>query len=213
MKTWKDITLSQAIEIGQLGEMEEIDLIINQMAIIRDTTTDQIESLSPSEFVKFVEEYKFMGEMPKAKRTKTFKKDGKRYQMVELTDLNLAQMVDIEEYYTDGLLKNAHKILSVLYLPVVKKGFMSKAVLEEYKADKEREDMFLEMDMEFVWQNLIFFWIIGQIYTRGLMDSSADQIATTMQSLRRATNLEDDLFQTDKQSKPNSDSKSGTGSE
>ena len=117
MKTWKDITLRQAIEIDQLGEMDEVDLIINQMAIIKDTTTDAIEALSPAEFIKFTEEYRFMGEIPEARNVKSFKKGGRIYQMVELTDINLAQMVDIEEYYTDGFLKNAHKILSVLYLP------------------------------------------------------------------------------------------------
>lgn len=214
MKTWKDITLRQAIEIDQLGEMEEIDLIINQMAIIRDTTTEEIESLSPAEFIKFAAEYSFMGEIPKARNVKSFKKNGKLYQMVELQEINLAQMVDIEEYYTDGFLKNAHKILSVLYLPVKTKSFITrKVVLEEYKASPEREEMFLDMDMEFVWQNLIFFWTIGQIYIKGLMDSSAGEVKTAISNLKKATSLDSEASPTGKQSKPKSDRENGTGLE
>jgi len=214
MKTWKDITLRQAIEIDQLGEMDEVDLIINQMAIIRDTTTDAIEALSPLEFAKFVEEYKFMGDIPKPKHIKSFKKNGKLYQMTELQEINLAQMVDIEEYYTAGFLKNAHKILSVLYLPVKTKNIITRKIeLEEYKPDPKREEMFLDMDMEFVWQNLIFFWNIGQIYIKGLTDYSEDQVKTAMEELKSATSLDEEASKTDKQSKPKNDKESGTGLE
>lgn len=214
MKTWKDITLRQAIEIDQLGEMDDVELIINQMAIIRDTTTDEIEKLSPAQFIAFTEDYKFLSDIPKPKNIKSFKKNGKLYQMTELQEINLAQMVDIEEYYTDGFLKNAHKILSVLYLPVKTKNFITrKIVLEDYKPDPKREEMFLDMDMEFVWQNLIFFWNIGQIYIKGLMASSEEQVKTSMQNLKEATSLDSEASTTDKPNKPKKDSESGTGSE
>ena len=85
MKGWKDITLRMAIEIDQLGEMDEIDLTINQMAIIRDTTIDEIEKLNPSELIEFVKEYDFMSTFPEPKEIKIFKKDhfiffNKKYQ-------------------------------------------------------------------------------------------------------------------------------------
>jgi len=214
MKTWKDITLRQAIEIDQLGDMDDVELIINQMAIIRDTTTDEIEKLSPAEFIAFTKEYNFMGDIPKPRHIKSFKKNGKLYQMVELQEINLAQMVDIEEYYTDGFLKNAHKILAVLYLPVKTKNIITrKIVLEEYKPDPKREEMFLDMDMEFIWQNLIFFWNIGQIYIRDLMASSAGEMKTAMSNLKKATNLDNEASETDKQNKPKNDNENGTGLE
>ena len=64
MKGWKDLTLRQAIEIDGLGDLDEIDLTINQMAIIRDTTIDEIEKLNPSELIDFVKEYDFMNTIP-----------------------------------------------------------------------------------------------------------------------------------------------------
>lgn len=177
-KGWKDLTLRMAIEIDQLGEMDEIDLTINQMAIIRDTTIDEIEKLKPSELIEFVKEYDFMKTMPKPKLIKTFKSD-KRYGITELTDLKLAQMVDIEEYYGDGFLKNAHKILAVLYQPTKSYNIITKKyILEDYKQDTDRENMFLDMDMDFIWSNLLFFWSIGKIYMKGLEDYSVERVKT-----------------------------------
>jgi len=176
-KGWKDLTLRQAIEIDQLGDMDEIDLTINQMAIIRDTTIDEIEKLNPIELIEFVKEYDFMGTFPEPKQIKTFKKNKLRFGMTELTELKLAQMVDIEEYYSDGFLKNAHKILSVLYLRTKSYNFINKKyTLEDYKQDTDRENMFLDMDMDFIWSNLLFFWTIGKIYMKDLEDYSVERV-------------------------------------
>ena len=190
MKGWSDLTLRQAIEIDQLGEMDEIDLTINQMAIIRDTTIDEIEKLNPSELINFVKEYDFMSTFPEPKQIKTFKKNKVRFGMTELTELKLAQMVDIEEYYGDGFLKNAHKILAVLYQPTKSYNFITKKyTLEDYKQDDDREKMFLDIDMDFVWSNLLFFWTIAAIYMKDLEGCSVERVKTLRQEM---TNLMDE---------------------
>ena len=186
-KGWKDITLRMAIEIDGLGEMDEIDLTINQMSIIRDTTIDEIEKLNPVELIEFVKEYDFMNTIPEPKLVKTFKRD-KRYGITELTDLKLAQMVDIEEYYGDGFLKNAHKILAVLYQPTKSYNIITKKyTLEDYKQDTKREDMFLDMDMDFIWSNLLFFWTIAKIYMKDLGDYSVERARILNQEMKNLT--------------------------
>lgn len=186
-KGWKDITLRMAIEIDGLGEMDEIDLTINQMAIIRDTTIDEIEKLNPVELIEFVKEYDFMNTIPEPKLVKTFKRD-KRYGITELTDLKLAQMVDIEEYYGDGFLKNAHKILAVLYQPTKSYNIITKKyTLEDYKQDTKREEMFLDMDMDFIWSNLLFFWTIAKIYMKDLGDYSVERARILNQEMKKLT--------------------------
>ena len=186
-KGWKDITLRMAIEIDGLGEMDEIDLTINQMSIIRDTTIDEIEKLNPVELIEFVKEYDFMNTIPEPKLVKTFKRD-KRYGITELTDLKLAQMVDIEEYYGDGFLKNAHKILAVLYQPTKSYNIITKKyTLEDYKQDTKREDMFLDMDMDFIWSNLLFFWTIAKIYMKDLGDYSVERAKILNQEMKKLT--------------------------
>jgi hypothetical protein len=186
-KGWKDITLRMAIEIDGLGDLDEIDLTINQMAIIRDVTIDEIEKLNPVELIEFVKEYDFMNTIPEPKLVKTFKRD-KRYGITELTDLKLAQMVDIEEYYGDGFLKNAHKILAVLYQPTKSYNIITKKyTLEDYKQDTKREDMFLDMDMDFIWSNLLFFWTIAKIYMKDLGDYSVERARILNQEMKNLT--------------------------
>lgn len=172
MKSWKNIKLRQAQELLNLGEMDNnLDLAINQMAIIRDTTIEEIEKLTPKELIDFMKEYSFLNETPKAKLTKTFKVGRKRFGMMEFNELTLAQVVDIEEYYADNFNMNIHKIMSCLYLEVKSYNpFTKKYTLEDYKPSKEREDVFLEMDMEFIWENILFFYHIEQTYLKGMKD-------------------------------------------
>ena len=169
MKTWANITLRQAQELLNLGEMDELDLVINQMAIIRDTTIEEIEKLTPKELIDFTKEYEFLNKTPKPKLTKTFKKGGIRYGIMDFDKLTLAQMVDIEEYYADSFQLNMHKIMSCLYLETQSYNFITKKYkLKEYEPSKEREDIFLDMDMEFIWENILFFYHIEQSYLKGM---------------------------------------------
>jgi hypothetical protein len=171
-KGWKDITLRQAQEILNLGEMDdELDLIMYQMAIVLDTTIDVIEKLKPSEIVQFTQQYQFLNKIPAKKLHRTFKHSGKRWGIMNFNDITMAQMVDIEEYYADNFNQNMHKILSCLYLETTSYNyFTGKYKLKDYEPSKEREDMFLDMNMEFVWENILFFYHIEQIYLRGMKD-------------------------------------------
>jgi hypothetical protein len=107
---------------------------------------------------------------------------------MKLSELKLAQMVDIEEYYGDGFLKNAHKILAVLYLPTKSYNIITKNyTLEDYKQDTKREDMFLDMDMDFVWSNLLFFWTIAKIYMKDLGDYSVERAKILNGEMKKLT--------------------------
>lgn len=171
MRGWRDITLRQAQELLNLGEMDELDLIISQMAIIRDTTNDEIEKLTPSEIIKFTEEYKFLNTTPVAKLTRTFKKGGKRFGIMNFNELTLAQVVDIEEYYEQSFNMNMHKIMSCLFLEVKSYNpFTKKYTLVDYKPSEDRENIFLDMDMQFIWENILFFYHIEQTYLKGMKD-------------------------------------------
>lgn len=168
-KGWKDIKMKVGIELAELEEEDPLERIKLQMAILMDTDTGYIERLPTAAIIEFTKEYEFIGELPKEKLTKTIKWNGKRYGVVDFDKMSLAQFIDIEEYYNAGLLKNLHKILSVIYLPVKKwNPITKKYTLEEYEPNTEREDMFLEMDMEFVWSTTLFFYRIGEVYINNM---------------------------------------------
>jgi len=168
-KSWKDITLEQGVELALLDIEDSWELITNQMAIILDTTMDDIESKPAALVYEFIHDYSFIKEMPPMKKLEHFKKDGQWYKLIDLGQMSLAQMVDIEEYYSMGLIENVHRILAVLYLPA-KKSIFGKWTIEEYKPDEKREQLFLKMDMETIWGTTLFFWSLVQNYTKGLKD-------------------------------------------
>lgn len=168
-KSWKDITLAQGIELANLDIEDGWELLTNQMSIVLDTTMDEIENKPAALVYEFMNEYAFLKEMPPMKKLDHFKKGGKWYKLCDLTKMTLAQMVDIEEYYKMGLMDNLHKILSVLYLPA-KRNLFGKWTIEEYKPSDERENIFLEMDMEAIWGTTLFFWTGVVAFTNGLKD-------------------------------------------
>ena len=59
----------------------------------------------------------------------------------QLSNLTLGEFVDIESYIKDGIYKNMHNILSVLYRPIIKeKGVKYK--IQEYQPSDDRADLF-----------------------------------------------------------------------
>lgn len=183
MKGWKDISLKKAAELESLGDMDQMDLIVHQYAILNDMTIDQVERMTPESLFVEAEKYKFLLKLPEPKETRWVKVNGREYGLTDMSKLTLAQMVDIEEYYNDGLVDNAHKILSVLYLPRKKKWFGNKEI-EEYVPDVQREKDILDLDMETVWGTLLFFWIIEMKYTKGLLDYLTAQQKTASPAMK-----------------------------
>jgi hypothetical protein len=177
MKGWKDITLRQSMELELIGEMDQMDLIVNQYAIINNMTIEEVERMTPEQLFIEAEKYKFLLTLPEPKEHKWIKVNDREYGFVDLKSLTLAQMVDIEEYYNGGMIENANKILSVLYLPKKKKWFGKKEI-EEYVPDTQREDDILDLNMEIVWGSLLFFCLIEMRYTKGLLDYLMAQLKT-----------------------------------
>ncbi len=59
----------------------------------------------------------------------------------QLNSITLGEFVDIEAYIKDGVEKNMHKLLAVLYRPILKeKGVKYK--IEDYKPSEERANLF-----------------------------------------------------------------------
>jgi hypothetical protein len=171
-KTWKDVTLEQAVALEKI-KAEGIDAVIQQQAILQNKTIDEIENTPMVELTKSQEEWKCIGSLPKEKRTPTAKIGKNIYALCDFSKMSLAQMVDIEEYYREGMLDNAHKIISVIMLPAKRKWkWFGSWTTEEYESNEERENDMLKLDMETVWGNMLFFSTIVNLYMTGLVDYS-----------------------------------------
>jgi hypothetical protein len=201
MKSWKNVTLRQAQELIALdpknySESEYLAYEVDQLAILLDKDPYDIETtMSVKEILEALTEWNFLSELPKediTKKVDTFKKNGTRYGLMNFNEITLAQMVDIEEYVNLGLVQNIHKIMSVLYLPTKSwNPFTKKYTLKEYEPDPKREEIFLDMDMEFVYGNLLFFYLIVTTYIKHTRDSlveESNQMLTKMMKMKTKQN-------------------------
>ena len=177
--SWKNITLRQSIELFNLKKEEfedDLDYYLEQLSILEDIDIATLENLTPNEIVDKIKQYDFIKVLPKEKHINTIKINKRKYGFMEFNKLSLAQMIDIEEYVNEGITNNIHKIISVILLPIKKQNiFTKKYILEEYVPSEERENDILDLDMEFVYSNLLFFYHIVNEFTNNLKDSLVEK--------------------------------------
>lgn len=188
MKTWRDISLRQAQELFTLDPKdftEDFAYEIEMLSILTDTDPTEIENqLSAQELLDALKEYEFTKTLPKEKHTKVIEVNGKRYGQCELDKLSLGQMVDIEEYVNLGITENIHNIMGILYLPIVEENGEDYK-LEKYEANQDRAQEFLDCNMEIVYGNLLFFYLIVTEFTNSLKDSLLDKTTEEMMMMTK----------------------------
>ena len=194
-KSWKDISLKMAIELIQLSPENDLDLIIERLAILRDQDPADIEKMTFEEITNEHAVWSFVGTLPLQRKDETFKWKGVRYGRVNFAKLSLAQMVDIEEFYAMGFIENVHNILSILYLPTKSYNFITKKyTLETYEFNGEVANSFLDIDFDFVYGNLLFFWTIAKVYTNSLKDYLVKKNQTQMMEIAQMMGIDKALL-------------------
>ena len=98
----------------------------------------------------------------KGKLKKVFEIDGIEYGFLpDLDEITLGEWADIEHNIKDGLDKNIHKIMAVLFRPITSREDKMYSI-EAYKDGRERAEKFKKkMNAEQVQQSLVFFWNLG----------------------------------------------------
>ena len=194
-KSWKDISLKMAIELIQLSPENDLDLIIERLAILKDQDPADIEKMTFEEITNEHKVWSFVGTLPVERKDETFKWKGVRYGRVNFAKLSLAQMVDIEEFYAMGFIENVHNILSILYLPTKSYNFITKKyTLETYEFNQEVADSLLDIDFDFVYGNLLFFWTIARVYTNSLKDYLVKKNQTQMMEIANLMGIDKALL-------------------
>ena len=198
-KSWKDISLKMAIELIQLSPENDLDLIVNRLAILKEQDPADIEKMTFEEITKEYKQWNFVGTLPEQRKDETFKWKGVRYGRVNFAKLSLAQMVDIEEFYAMGFIENVHNILSILYLPTKSYNIITKKyTLETYEFNQEVADSLLDIDFDFVYGNLLFFWTIAKVYTSSLKDYLIKKNQTEMMKVAQMMGFDQALLNRNK---------------
>lgn len=185
-KSWKDIKLYQLQELNSLPEFEDkTEMMVEYLSILLNVDPIDIENMPVKDIFEEFEKWKFINELPKEKRIDIIKIDGKRFGLVNFSEMSLAQLVDIEEYIKDGgVMQNLHNILSVIYLPIDKYNFFTrKYTLKQYEPSEEIAKQFLTLDMSILYPVSLFFYRIVQIYLKNLLSSSVQMSKEKMKKM------------------------------
>lgn len=176
MKSWEDISLQKAIAIINYKQIEDADYLeneINILSILEDKSVDQIQDLTGTEIVALFNQYAFIKELPQITKKYVGSIKLKGFGKVHLKDFNklsMGDMVDIEEYAKEGVVKNYHNILAKLFY---KKKFNWRKLKFEIIEDDfiEKSKAFLQSPFPVVYEVLSFFLSIVEIYTKHSADS------------------------------------------
>ncbi len=157
--SWSDVTLEkwQRLVTGKKSKSEEAVATINALS---DIPKKLIKEMALSDVATIFERLSKL--QVEGKHKKIFKIDEVEYGfMPDLDEITLGEYADLEHYIKDGLEKNMHKIMSVLFRPVTSKDGKMYSI-EAYKDGRQRADKFKKkMNASQVQEALVFFWNLG----------------------------------------------------
>lgn len=137
---------------------------------------NELKELDPANF-SFLER-KLVPMLNVAKPSKIvfqFKHNDKEYGLVQdFFKLTMTEWVDLEVYSnSENVLDNIHKIMAILYRPVVKKLKGNKYQIENYNSNdiEQRAEEFLDLPLEFYLSVSTFFLQSVTVFTKVLEDS------------------------------------------
>ena len=160
VESWKDVTLEkwQQLVLGKKkSKTEEAKETIKALS---DLPIKLVEEMALSDVAQIFETLSNL--QMKGKLKKVFEIDGIEYGFLpDLDEITLGEWADIEHNIKDGLDKNIHKIMAVLFRPITSREDKMYSI-EAYKDGRERAEKFKKkMNAEQVQQSLVFFWNLG----------------------------------------------------
>ena len=178
---WDQITVRQYQELAKILEMQdasEIEIKVGTIAALTALTEAKIGKVKLADID---EVYNHLSSLPKINEELYLVIDveGVEYGFIpDLKNITTAEFTDIDTYLQDGVAENLHKVLAVLYRPIVdyKRG---KYRIEEYDYQKaiEMAEVFRDkMSINTVNGAAVFFYHLGQEYQRVILTSLGHQV-------------------------------------
>jgi hypothetical protein len=164
IKSWSDVTLANWIKLIEAETMEKIENaqeVINVMTEMPKTIINQLSISNVADILKKISE---LQAQEHTQLRKIIKINNDEYGFLpDLEEITLGEYADLEHFISGGVEKNMHKIMAVLYRPIIEKEGNYYTV-ETYDSSKMRirAERFLQMKAENVQSALVFFWLLGK---------------------------------------------------
>lgn len=162
---WEDISIGMYQEFLELQEkkLPEDEFVAGVVCVLCNVDKEILARFKYKDLQDVSKTLtKWLSKKPDDKKlVKKVEFKGKKYGLIpNLSAISLGEFVDIESSCKDSH-KNLHKIMSILYRPIVKeKG--TRYSIEEYNPDEYKEDMFKDFPILVSISALSFFFRLGK---------------------------------------------------
>ena len=170
-KDWNGITIGmyQQFEEVKRKKLKEDDFNLEILSIICGLEKEMVDRMEVKSLKKIFKTLSFLNKkMPDEKELiKKVEWNGKKYGFIpNLSEITMGEYIDIEENCKTAE-KNLHKIMSILYRPIVKET-KTRYSIENYNPDDERNQEFLDFPILPSVSALSFFFHLGKILPNAL---------------------------------------------
>ena len=162
--SWEEVTLEKWVQLVLGKKKSKTEEVKETIKALSTLPIKLVEEMSLSDVAAIFERLSKL--QVKGELKKVFEIDGKEYGFLpDLDEITLGEWADLEHYIKDGLEKNIHKIMAVLFRPVTSKEGKMYSV-QAYKDGRERAEKFKKkMNAAQVQQSLVFFWTLGKEFS------------------------------------------------
>lgn len=157
-----DITLSQYQEYKILKEEDTQEYYIKTLQILCKGDTDMLGKFTHKSIIEaYTKLQNTLNGKNDTKEKFIFSIQGVKYGLIpNFEKMSLDEVADIETYYNDGEWENMHKILAIIYRPIVQES-SGKYTIQPYLGTEGRAEIFKRwFPLEVLHGVLVFFWNI-----------------------------------------------------
>jgi ribosome-associated protein YbcJ (S4-like RNA binding protein) len=190
-KSWSQITLGQFIQLEDLPKTgNAVTNFISKMEVLTDIKGEEIRKMKSMQLNLIVKRLEFLEHMPKPKKIKSFKVNGKTFRTGEVDETTVGQVTDIMQ--SNETEKNAgQKILNVLSVI-----YHNEEQGDDYNADryKQNQESLRDIDVLTAINCSLFFLNGWRSYLPNVLKDSLNRMnMSQMEKLIQETEKELDF--------------------
>jgi|TARA_R110001583_G_scaffold157597_1_gene309553 hypothetical protein len=168
---WSGISIQmyQKFQEVRKRKLEKEEFNLEVLGVICGLDKGMIEKLEVKSLNKILKTLKFLStDIPESQElVKKVEWNGVKYGFIpNLSEITTGEYIDIEQYCKEGE-KNLHKIMSILYRPIVKET-KTRYSIEHYKPSEDLEEEFLDFPILPSMSALSFFFHLGRTLPNAL---------------------------------------------
>lgn len=165
------------LTLGQLITIQTEEDRFKRVASCADVSIEELRDVPMSEVTQADEHLKRIAEQESGRHLKVIELNGKQYGFIpNWQEFSLGEWIDIEEYSGD-FWNNAHKIMSILYRPILRRQGDAHTI-EKYTA-KEDSEVFKQLPAD-LFGGCILFFLSSRRTLLHTMKSSLMEVAESL---------------------------------